>query len=154
MSHRQQETQCDWHSACWFNFALHRRVYSTVYSVLSECLWKKLHRRLGRDSGGIRTHDLLLTSEDVLASRPPSLPDDDRPARILCRSGFRDIYRLMKFLRQVTNNWLNFALHRRVYSTVYSVLSECLWKKLHRRLGRDSNPRRLNLSTTKLVRWR
>ena len=31
-------------------------------------------------------------------------------------------------------------LHRRVYSTVYSVLSECLWKKLHRRLGRDSNP--------------
>ena len=27
------------------------------------------------------------------------------------------------------NNWLNFPLHRRVHSTVYSVLSECLWKK-------------------------
>ena len=26
------------------------------------------------DSGGIRTHDLLLTSADVLTSRPPSLP--------------------------------------------------------------------------------
>ena len=38
----------------WLNFALHRRVYSAVYSVLSECLW--------RDSGGIRTHDLLLKS--------------------------------------------------------------------------------------------
>ena len=51
-------------------------------------------------------------------------------------------YRLMKCLRRVLNNWFNFALHRRVYSTVYSVLSECLWKKkLHRRLGQDSNPR-------------
>ena len=28
---------------------------------------------------------LLLTSADVLTSRPPSLPDDDRPARILYR---------------------------------------------------------------------
>ena len=62
------------------------------------------------DSGGIRTHDLLLTSADVLTSRPPSLPDDDRPARILYSSGFRDIYRLMKFLRRVINNWFNFAL--------------------------------------------
>ena len=35
-------------------FSLYRRVYSTVYSVLSECLWKNLHR--------IRIHDLLLTS--------------------------------------------------------------------------------------------
>ena len=26
------------------------------------------------DSGGIRTHDLLLTSADVLTTRPPSLP--------------------------------------------------------------------------------
>ena len=121
----------------WFNFALHWRVYSTVYSVLSECLWKKNFRG---DSGGIRTHDLLLTSADVLISPPPSMPDDDWPARILYSSGFRDIYRLMKFLHQVINNWFNFALHRRVYSTVYSVLSECLWeKKLHRRLGRDSN---------------
>ena len=39
------------------------------------------------DLGGIQTHDLLLTIADVLTSRPPSLPNDDRPARILC--GFR-----------------------------------------------------------------
>ena len=42
----------------WFNFAIHQRVYSTVYSVLSECLWKNFTG----DSGGIRTHDLLLTT--------------------------------------------------------------------------------------------
>ena len=36
-------------------------------------------------------------------------------------------------LRRAINNLINFALHRHVYSTVYSVLSECLWKKLHRR---------------------
>ena len=41
---------------------VHRRVYSTVCSVLSECLWKNFTG----DSGGIRTHDLLLTSADVL----------------------------------------------------------------------------------------
>ena len=34
-------------------------------------------------SGRIRTHDLLLTSADVLTSQPPSLPGDDRPAGIL-----------------------------------------------------------------------
>ena len=50
------------------------------------------------DSGGIRTHDLLHTSADVLTSRPLSLLDDDRPARILCSSGFCDIYRLKKLL--------------------------------------------------------
>ena len=69
-----------------------RRVYSTVYSMLSECLWKK-----------IRTHDLLLTSADVLTSRPPSLPDDDRPARILYSSGFRNIHMLMKFLHRASS---------------------------------------------------
>ena len=53
------------------------------------------------DSGAIWTHDLLLTSADVLTSRPPSLPDDDWPASILYSSGFRDMYRLMKFLRRV-----------------------------------------------------
>ena len=47
------------------------------------------------DSDGIRTHDLLLYIADVLTSRPLSLPDDDRPARILYSSGFRDIYRLI-----------------------------------------------------------
>ena len=50
---------------------------------------KKLHRWLG----GIRTHNLLLTSADVLISRQPSLPDDNWPARILSSSGFRDVYR-------------------------------------------------------------
>ena len=80
---------------------------------------------LGRD----QTNDLLLTSADVFTSQPPSLPDEDRPARILYSSGFCDIYRLMKFLHRVINNWFNFALHRRMYSTVYSVLSGCLRKK-------------------------
>ena len=36
----------------WF-FALHWRVYSTVYSVLSECLWKKLYRQLGGGGGDL-----------------------------------------------------------------------------------------------------
>ena len=82
-----------WFSSNWFNFALHRRVYSTVYSVFSECLWKNFTG----DLGGIRTHDLLFTSADVSTSRPPNLPDDD-------------IYRLMKFLCRVINNLFNFAL--------------------------------------------
>ena len=47
-----------------------------TYSVLSKCLWKNFTG----NSGGIRTHDLLLTSADVLTSRPPSLPDDDSVA--------------------------------------------------------------------------
>ena len=51
------------------NFALHQHVYNTAYSVLSECLWKKFTG----DSGGIRTHDLRLTSADVLTSRPPAI---------------------------------------------------------------------------------
>ena len=61
-------------------------MYSTVCSVLSECLWKNFTG----DSGGIRTHNLLLTSADVLTSRPPSLPDDNLLARIPYSSGFRD----------------------------------------------------------------
>ena len=44
--------------------------------------------------GGIRTHDLLLTSADVFTSRPPSLPDENWPARILYSSGFCDIAEL------------------------------------------------------------
>ena len=57
-----------WWNSCvgwltnWFNFALHRRVYSTAYSVLSECLWTNFTG----DSSGIWTHHLLLTSADVL----------------------------------------------------------------------------------------
>ena len=74
----------------WFNVVL----YTDVCSVLPECLWKNFTG----NSGGIRTHDILLTSADVLTYRPPSLPDDDWPARIpcTCSSGFRDyIYRLV-----------------------------------------------------------
>ena len=59
---------------------------------------------------GIQTHDLPLTTADVLTSRPPSLPNDDWPARSLYSCGFHDIYRLMKFLHRVINNWYNFAL--------------------------------------------
>ena len=61
-----------------FKFAQHQCVYSTAYTVLSECLWKNFTG----DSGGIRTHNLLLTRGDVWTSQPPSLPDDDWPARI------------------------------------------------------------------------
>ena len=52
----------------------------------------------------------------------------------------------MKFVRRVINNWFNFVLHRRVYSAVYSVLSECLWTKLHSRLGRDWSGREVKTS--------
>ena len=72
---------------------------------------KKLHSRLRRDSN----------------PWPPSLPNDDWPARIQYSSEFHDICKLMKFLRRVINNWFHFALHQRVYSTAYSVVSECLW---------------------------
>ena len=70
-------------------------------------------KRNVNSSGGIGNRDLLLTWADVFTSRPPSLPDDDRPARILCSSGFRVIYRLMKFLRRVIHN-LHIWLNRRV----------------------------------------
>ena len=56
----------------------------------TQCFPSVCGKNLTGDSGGIRTHDLLLNSADVLTSRPPSLPDDDRPARILYSSGFRD----------------------------------------------------------------
>ena len=71
---------------------------------------------------------ILIRSNIILFNNSGCLPDDDKPARILYSSGFRDIYTLMKFLRRVINNWFKFALHQCVYSTVYSVLSECLWK--------------------------
>ena len=74
----------------WFNFALHRRVFTALYT---QCFPSVCGKNFTGDSGGIRTHDLLPTSADVLTSRPPSLPDDDRPVRILCGSGFCDIYR-------------------------------------------------------------
>ena len=35
-----------------------------------------------------------------------------------------------KVIKWLINDGLNFALHRRVYSTIYPVLSEYLWKKL------------------------
>ena len=49
----------------------------------TQCFPSVCGKNLTGDSGGIRTHDLLLTSADVPTSRPPSLSDDDRPARIL-----------------------------------------------------------------------
>ena len=75
-----------------------------MLTALSVC--EKTH---AGDSGVIRTHDLLLYS-DILTFRPPSLPNDNRPARILYSSGFRDIYRLMEFLRRVIHSWFDFAL--------------------------------------------
>ena len=77
------ETNCRF--VCLFNFAQHRHVYSFP-SVCGK-------KNFPGDSGGIRTHDLLLISADVLTSRPPSLPNDDWLARILDNNGFRDVYR-------------------------------------------------------------
>ena len=51
------ESGSNWHESnifCWFDFALTPMKHAAVYSVLSECLWKQIHMRLG---GGIRTHD-------------------------------------------------------------------------------------------------
>ena len=94
--------------------------YSTIDLILSytdvckalytQCFPSGCGKNFTGDSGGIQTHNLLLTSADVLTFRPPSLPDDNWPARILYSSGFRDIYRLKKLLRRVINNWFNFAL--------------------------------------------
>ena len=58
----------------YFDFLLHfdltpTYVWNTACSVLSGCLWKKSTC----DSGGIRTHDLMLMSVDVLTSRLLSL---------------------------------------------------------------------------------
>ena len=87
----------------WFNLfytdvciVLHTQCFASVCEKNSQAAW-----------GGIWTHNLLLTSADVLTSRPPSLPEDDWQARILHSSGFRDIYKLMKFLSRVLNNWFN-----------------------------------------------
>ena len=101
---------------------VHRRVSSTVCSVLSEYLWKNFTS----DSGGIRTHDLLLTSADVLTSRPPSLPDDNWPARIPYSSGFRDYRSWVRippespvkfFLQIIGKHWIYSAIHTSVYRT-------------------------------------
>ena len=43
-------------------------MYDNVYSVLSERLWIFFY------SDGIQTHDLLLTSADILTPQPLNLP--------------------------------------------------------------------------------
>ena len=63
----------------WFNCVLYTDVCIALYV---QCFPSICEKTSQGDSGGIRTHDLLLTSADVLTSRPPSLPDDDWPARI------------------------------------------------------------------------
>ena len=80
------------------------RYTDVCIALYTQCFPSVCGKNFTGNSGGIRTHDLLLTSGGVLTSQPPSLPDDDRPARILYSSGFCDIYRLMKFLRRVLNN--------------------------------------------------
>ena len=98
-------------------------VYSTAYSVLSECLWKNFTG----DSGGIQTHDLLLTRADVLTSRPLSLPDDDWPARILytCTSEFRDMYSwwniiIWLFLKHDLISYCQTAIFQGMFCTKYN----------------------------------
>ena len=85
-----------------------RRVINNVDLILpdtdvcialhTQCFPSVCEKNFTGDSGGIQTHDLLLTRADVLTSRPPSLPDDDWSARIVYSRG------LMKFLRRVINN--------------------------------------------------
>ena len=60
-------------------------------ALYTRCFPSVCGKKFTGDSGAIRTHDLLLTSADVLTARPPSLPVDDRPARILCSSRFCDL---------------------------------------------------------------
>ena len=84
--------------------ALYTRCFPTVCETTSQAT-----------RAGFEPTTSLLTSADVLTSRPPSLPDDDRLARILYSSGFHDIYRLMKFLRRVINNWFHFAYIEHVH---------------------------------------
>ena len=79
-------------------------------ALYTQCFPSVCGKNFTGDSGGIRTHDLLLTNADVLTSRPPNLPDDDWPARILYSSGFRDIYGLMKFLQKSTSTGTTSAL--------------------------------------------
>ena len=74
--------------------------YTNVCTALyTRCFPSVCEKNFTGDSGRIRTHDLLLTSADVLTSQPPSLHDDDWPARIPYISGFRDIYTTQKKLR-------------------------------------------------------
>ena len=79
----------------WFDFC----PYSDV-CMKHNSFWvsveKKIHRRLGRDLNPRRS----TTSADVWSSRPRSLPDGFRAARILYSSVYHHMYRLMKFLRQ------------------------------------------------------
>ena len=60
---------------------LHRHL-NALHCVLS-AFWVSVIKNYTGDSGGIRTHILLLTSADILTSRPLSLPNDNWPASIL-----------------------------------------------------------------------
>ena len=54
------EHPAGWICARYISSVLYRRAYSTVDSLLSECLWKTFTG----DSGGIQTHDLLTSLTD------------------------------------------------------------------------------------------
>ena len=45
-------------------------------ALYTQCFPSVCEKNFTGDSGGIRTHNLLL-SADILTSQPPSLPDDD-----------------------------------------------------------------------------
>ena len=86
--------------------------YTDVRIVLYTQCFTSFWKNFTGNSGGIWTHDLLLTSADVLTSRPLSLPDDDwwhlmtslpddvctskqevvglNPARVACEGFFTD----------------------------------------------------------------
>ena len=76
-----------------FNFAL----IPTCIALYTQCFPSVCRKNFTDDSGGIRTHDLLLTSADV--------PLDHRACPMTIgrlESWFRDIHRLMKFLFKKT----------------------------------------------------
>ena len=71
-------------------------------ALYTRCFQSICEKTFTGDLGGIRTHDLLLASADSLTSRPPSLPDDDWPARIPYSSRFPDyVYHPMQELTNI-----------------------------------------------------
>ena len=67
-----------------FDLTPTRRMYEALHTQCFPSTCKnKLHRG---DSGGIQTHDLLLTSTDVLTSWPPSLPSYMRHCKVKIKS--------------------------------------------------------------------
>ena len=68
-----------------------------MLSVFTRCLWKK---NASCYLGGTRTHDLLLSSADVLTTRPPNLPVATGWFEYIEQWVLQTIFPKMLFLRQ------------------------------------------------------